>query len=735
MNNNSVLKSGIVRPPYQQVFAELVEGLALLEVLEVHDTQTLEYRFLQVNKAWQEQTGIPAEQTLGKNIAEVFPAMEDNGCDLLNRVYHTGQPACLNDFNIKPDSYYRVSIFKPHVGLLALLLVDSTEHTVVEQQLKIRLERIQRSRQRTVDRLRKEIKKRRIQKKQLFLADSVFLYSAEGICITNTNGVIERVNPAFTVITGYTSKEVVGKNPSILNSNYHSTRFYEEMWHRLKTQGSWCGEIWNRRKNGEIYPEYLAITAVTDEHDKITHYVALFHDRSELKASEEKLVHQSLHDALTGLPNRRLFIDHCDLLFAQALQHGTMLAVILLDIDDFKNINESLGYAVGDLVLQHVAARIKDCLRAQDVIARMGGDKFILLISDVEKPDDVLMLASRVMEKLNEAFTVHDHRIFLKVSLGISYFPEHGKNSQTLLQKAEMALYKAKELGKSRIFVFCEEISELVRRRIGLLHKMRLALEREEFELYYQPKVRFDTFRITGVEALIRWKTSDNQIVGPDEFIPLVEQSNLIIELGGWVIEEACRWLRIWRDHGHAELTMAVNLSTRQFLDPDLVEKIFSAVDRNHLSVDLLHLEITEHTMVEHMSKSIAIMERLAEYGFSISIDDFGTGFSSLAYLKRFPITTLKIDRSFIKDLPYDSHDQTIVRLVMSLAKSLDMSVVAEGVETREQLDFLRQLHCDEFQGYLCSPPLPPDEFEQVIEKNRVWSLEKEKRLPAVCKE
>jgi len=571
-------------------------------------------------------------------------------------------------------------------------------------------------------RLLREIKKRRLQKKQLFLADSVFLYTSEGICITDKDGSIETVNPAFTVITGYTAREVVGKNPRILQSTYHGQEFYQEMWHRLETQGSWSGEIWNRRKNGEIYPEYLAITAVTDEHDRVTHYVALFHDRSEIKASEEKLVHQTLHDTLTGLPNRSLFVDQCDLIMAEATRHGKKLAVILINIDDFKNINESLGYAVGDLVLQHIAERIKECLRARDVIARMGGDTFILLISDVEKSDNVLVLASRVMEELSEAFTIHDHRFFLKASCGISYFPEHGSTPQVLLQKAEMALYKAKELGKSRIFVFSEKVSQLVHRRIGLMNKMQLALERHEFELFYQPKVRFNDYRITGVEALLRWRTADNEIIGPDEFILLAENSDLIIKLGDWVIEEACSQLRTWHELGHTGLTMAVNLSPRQFLDPDLVESISSVLDRNHLSVHSLLLEITEHTMVEHLAEAVGIMEQLAHQGFALSIDDFGTGFSSLAYLKRFPISTLKIDRSFVKNLPEDNHDRTIVGLVLSLAKSLGMSVVAEGVETWEQLDFLRQLQCDEFQGYLCNRPLPAEKFEEFIAKSKVWN-------------
>ena len=717
------------RQQYQQLFEEMATGLILFEVIPPSDSTRQDYRFLKVNKAWQTLTGISAHRVLGKSVSKVSPRTEDYWYDALERVHWTGQAESMEDYFVELGRFYQVSIFRPQQDLLALSFIDITERKLAEQRLakkqellRTQLNRSRKSQEKTLKRLQREIDKRSSLKKQLFLSDSVFLYTSEGICITDAKGTIEQVNPAFTAITGYTANEAVGKKPSILRSNHHEPRFYKEMWHRLLTRGSWSGEIWNRRKNGEAYLEYLAITAVADEHDKVTHYVALFHDISELKASRDKVLHQSLHDALTGLPNRVLLADHCETLIVQADQHDENLAVVLIDIDDFRNINESLGYEIGDLVLQYVAGRISECCRARDVVARMGGDKFALLLPDIKNShDDVLLVATRVMDELSASFTVHEHQCFVNISIGIAFFPEHGRDTQVLLQKAEMALYKAKELGKSRVTVFTEEVSEVVQRRIELMHKLRLALERSEFELYYQPKIRLDNFLITGVEALIRWQGEDGEIVGPDEFIPLVEQSDLIIDLGDWVIEQACSQLRIWHDQGYSDLTMAVNLSARQFLDPDLVDKLFSVLDRNRLKAHSLHLEITEHTMVEYITEATIIMERLARHGFVLSIDDFGTGFSSLAYLKQFPITTLKIDRSFIKDLPVDSHDKTIVSLVQSLAKSLGMSVIAEGVETWEQLDFLRQLNCDEFQGYLCSRPLPAKEFERFIVENDVW--------------
>ena len=714
---------------YQQLFDEMAAALILFEVIETNGSTEPEYRSLKVNKAWKCQTGTSPKSIIGKTLVEAFPHMEENWIEAMDRVYRTGQGEHMEDYFVDLSRFYYVNIFKPQEGLLALSFVDITERKLADQRLmkskdllQVQLSRTKKNQNRVQKRLQREINKSSSIEKQIFLSESVFLHTSEGICITDAGGIIEQINPAFTAITGYTAKDAVGQNPRILKSDHHDKDFYRNMWEQLLTKGSWSGEIWNRRKNGESYPEYLVITAVTDEQDRVTHYVALFHDISEIKASSEQILHQSLHDALTGLPNRMLLNDHLSSLLIHADQNTEPLAVAMVDVNNFRDINDSLGYKVGDILLQQIAERISECCRAQDIVARIGGDKFALVLPDINHAiDDALLVTTRIMDQLSKSFSIHGHPVFIHSSIGISTFPEHGHDVHLLLQKAEMALHKAKELGKSRITLFTEDVNEEVQRRINLIRSLRLALKRKEFELYYQPKVRFDNGSISGVEALIRWQTADGELIGPNEFIPLAEKSELILEIGDWVIEEACRQLRIWHEQGHHDFTMAINLSARQFLEPGLVDKLFDALDRNSLKVRHLQLEITEHVMVEYVEQTKTIMERLARYGFSISIDDFGTGFSSLAYLKQFPITTLKIDRSFVMGLPADSHDKTIVRLVQTLAASLGMSVVAEGVETLEQLDFLGQLKCDEFQGYLCSRPLPAEELERFIRANAVW--------------
>ncbi|RUM46190.1 MAG: hypothetical protein DSY80_02465, partial [Desulfocapsa sp.] len=475
------------------------------------------------------------------------------------------------------------------------------------------------------------------------------------------------------------------------------------------------------RKSGEAYLEYLTINAVKDKKGKVLHYVAVFHDISELHSSKEKLAYTNSYDALTGLPNRSFFGNYCDELIVKINPHDENFVIARLDLDNFRDVNDSLGYEVGDVLLKKVATRIRNCCRNQDVVARLGGDDFAFLIPESGRSvDGTLLIMGRIMDELNKPFAIDKEPVFLQASIGLTIFPEHGNDSQTLLQSAELALYQAKKLGGSRIKIFTERAQAEHQRKLELKTNLRQALNSNEFELYYQPKVTCGNNRITGAEALIRWRRADGQLIPPDEFIPLAEESELITEIGAWVIEAAARQLQLWHRSGRTDFTVAINLSARQFVDPELLNRLRSAIDRYGLSVKDLQLEITEHTMVEQVEQTVEIMDKITEYGFSISIDDFGTGFSSLAYLKRFPITTLKIDRTFVQTLPDDPHDKTIINLSLSLARSLGLSVIAEGVETEEQLDFLCEIGCDEYQGYLCSRPLPPHEFEEFLEDWRI---------------
>jgi diguanylate cyclase (GGDEF)-like protein/PAS domain S-box-containing protein len=712
------------RQQFQQLFEETPAGLILFEVIEeVANPRQREFRFLMVNESWLRETGVRGEYVLGKTVAEAFPRIENYWYETMNRVHETGRPERIEEYFVELSRLFDVSFFKLQEGLLACSFIDSTDRKLAEQRTRKQHEQVRDSFGRVSKylaanrkRQKREEDKREGCERQMVLSDSIFLHTFEGICITGADGKIEQVNPAFTAITGYSEEEVLGKNPRILRSNHHDKAFYKNMWDNLLNTGSWEGEIWNRRKNGEAYLEYLAITAVTDRKDQVLNYVAVFHDISELHSSKEQIAYYTSYDALTGLPNRTFFVNHCSKLITYADPHDETFAVALLDLDNFRDVNEAMGYEVGDRILKRVASRIGRCCRNQDTVARLGGDGFAILVPESGRSiDEILLILERVMETVAKPFSIGGSQVFLKASIGVSVFPDHGNKSQTLLQKAEMALYQAKELGGSRVKIFTESAQEEVRRRLALKSSLRLALDREEFELYYQPKVNLKDDTINGVEALIRWHRQDGQLIPPDEFIPLAEESELITEIGAWVIEEASRQLNIWHKQGLTHFTVAINLSARQFVDLDLLDRLHGAIDRHGLNVRDLQLEITEHTMVEQIDQTVAIMESITEHGFAISIDDFGTGFSSLAYLKQFPITTLKIDRTFVKNLPDDKHDKTIISLTLSLARSLGMAVVAEGVETQEQLEFLRELGCDEYQGYLCSRPLPAQELEKFL--------------------
>lgn len=711
------------RHQFQQLFQESPAGLMLFDVTEDNLSTERVFRFVKVNKSYVVQAGIPEEYVLGKTLDEVFPRIESYWNKALNRVYETGKPEKVEEYFVELGRFFDVFFFKPYDGLLAGSFIDITDRKLAEQRNRKQHEQVQDSFDRVNKylitnrkRLKREEGRRQGYEKKIVLSDSIFLHTSEGICITGPDADIEQVNPAFTAITGYSEQEVLGENPRILRSHHQDDAFYKNMWNSLLTTGAWEGEIWNRRKNGEAYLEYLAITAVKDSKGKILNYVAVFHDISELFSSKEQIAYHTSYDALTGLPNRSLFMNYCSRQITCANPHDDTFAVALLDIDNFRDVNEGMGYEVGDRLLKRVARRIRKCCRSQDIIARLGGDEFALLIPcEDQMIEENLLIMGRVMEAVAQQFSIDGEQVFLKSSIGVAVFPNHGNESEQLLQKAEVALYQAKELGGSRVKVFTKRAMEEVQRRLDLKNSLRLALEQEEFELYYQPKVDFADGAIIGVEALIRWRRQDGQLIPPDEFIPLAEESELITDIGWWVIEEASRQLRLWHKLGMDRFTVAINLSARQFVDPNLLDHLHSAIERYELNVQDLQLEITEHTMVEEIDQTVAIMESLTKHGFPISIDDFGTGFSSLAYLKQFPITTLKIDRTFVKNLPDDKHDRTIISLTLSLARSLGMSVIAEGVETEEQLEFLRELGCDEYQGYYCSRPLPAPELEDFL--------------------
>ncbi|MCF6345963.1 MAG: EAL domain-containing protein [Thiomicrorhabdus sp.] len=550
------------------------------------------------------------------------------------------------------------------------------------------------------------------------LAQKVIENATEAVVFTDAKGLIIDVNNAYQTITGYQRKELIGKNPNVLKSGRHDRSFYQAMWGEIKAQGHWSGEVWDRRKNGEIYPKWLMINAMLDEEGVATGYVGLFSDLSEQKEAEEKLEELSFYDPLTHLPNRILFHDRLSVGLSIAKREKHPLAVLLLDLDRFKIVNDSLGHNVGDELLELIAKRFVTLGRESDTVARLGGDEFAVLLPELSNAEDASVVAQNFIDVLLEPFCLSGQSINISVSIGVSIFPSDGADVDGLIKRAELALYKAKEQGRNTYHYFSQELQDAVFEQLEMEDEMRHAILNQQFTLFYQPKISLKTNKITGMEALVRWIHPEKGLIPPDKFIPLAEESGLIIPLGEWILQEACRATAEWVKKYDENLVVAVNLSARQFKSEDLLKTIQNTLDTFQLDPKNIELEITESCVMENVENALQTMKDFRKSRLRLAIDDFGTGYSSLGYLKQFPMNTLKIDRSFIMDLTPDSDDAAIVEVVILLAKKLGLDVVAEGVETDAQLAFLRAQGCQYVQGYLLSRPLPADEFEAFLKDN-----------------
>ena len=537
----------------------------------------------------------------------------------------------------------------------------------------------------------------------------------EAILITDANANIIRVNQAFQDITGYSAEDVLGKNPRILSSGRHDKAFYAAMWDQLLGTGSWTGELWDRRKNGQIYPKWLTITAVKDIDGEVTAYVAMFSDISERKASEEKVKHLAYHDPLTNLPNRLAMYERLTQALSLAKRNEKQLAFMLLDLDNFKTINDSAGHIVGDQLLVQVALRLGESVRQSDLVARLGGDEFVIMLPDIDSPVDAAHVANKVLTSISETYLINGHELHTSPSIGICLYPDDAADDQELLKNADLAMYHAKSLGRGNYQFFTAEMQQATMLRIGIENDLRTALGQQQFMLYYQPQLDLRTGQLVGVEALLRWNHPERGLVPPMEFISIAEESGLIVPLGDWVLREACRQLSEWQAGGIKHIKMSVNLAARQFTDPDLPARIQEIMANNGLQAGSLDLEITESMAMKTPADAVAMMKMLTIHGQTLSMDDFGTGYSSLSYLKLFPITTLKIDRSFVKDIETDQNDANICDVTVLLAHKLGMKVVAEGVETEAQLKYLLSIGCEKIQGYLISKPMPADQTETFI--------------------
>lgn len=555
---------------------------------------------------------------------------------------------------------------------------------------------------------------------RLRLYGVAFESSREAIVITDLGPRILAINPAFTRLTGYSEAEALGQNPNIQRSGRHDAAFFRAMWDGVKTLGYWEGEVWNRRKDGEVFPQWLSINTVHDDSGQPTHYVAVASDLSQLKHSEDKLRHLAHFDLLTDLPNRVLLELRLEHALERAQRHGHGVAVLVMDLDRFKNINDSLGHASGDSLLQAIAQRLQGRLRAEDTLARLAGDQFVAVMEGLVDFRDAERMARDLQALLAAPFVMQEDReAYVTASVGISVCPEDGCTAAVLLDKATTAAHRAKELGGGQLSYYTGELNHQALAALELDGALRRALERGEFVLHYQPKVDLVSGRISGAEALVRWQRPDHGLVPPLQFIPLAERSGLIVPLGAWVIDEACRQMRVWSNTGLSGLSVAINVSARQFRGDDLEATISSALARHAIEPQHLMLELTESMLMERPDETVQRLTGLKKLGIRLSLDDFGTGYSSLGYLSRFPIDQLKIDRSFVNDIVTDPSSAIIATSVIALAHRMGIEVVAEGVETEPQLGYLRKNLCDKMQGFLFSKPVPADEFCELLRQDK----------------
>ncbi|MFZ2162095.1 MAG: EAL domain-containing protein [Sideroxyarcus sp.] len=542
------------------------------------------------------------------------------------------------------------------------------------------------------------------------LSARVFESSGEAILITDANAVAVAVNHAFVEMSGYRSEEVIGKNPRFLASGRHDTEFYRAMWDDIVKHGYWQGEIWDKHKSGRVYPKWMSITAVRDTKGEVVNYVSIARDTSEQTEAEKNIHFLAYYDVLTGLPNRTLLRDRLGQMIAVSHRDKQQFALLFMDLDRFKYINDSMGHSVGDRLLQAVALRIQEQVREEDTVARLGGDEFIVLLRETGA-NGAATVARKLLETLATPYDLDGHIISTQASIGISIFPDLANDADTLIKNADMAMYCAKEEGRNNYQFFQQDMNFRVDLLFSMEKDLRLALERGEFTLHYQPQADLSTGMLCGVEALLRWRHPEKGAVSPAEFIPVAEETGQIVPIGEWVLRTACAQMVAWRKQGATDVTMAVNLSMRQLRQPLLVELVKSVLKETGLEPRFLELEITEGIMMGDNKIAMNFLSEMHELGVQLSIDDFGTGFSSLNYLKKLPVHKLKIDQSFVRDIETDESDAAIIRSIISLGHRLNLRVIAEGVETQEQLDFLRIRGCDEMQGYFYARPMPAAEF------------------------
>lgn len=640
---------------------------------------------------------------------------------LIQFVQHTAQNiSTFEPLHLSPRTYAELAQIGSTFNILIEQLHQTKEQLSAEQQTSEAVHDQLKSeiltREQTHEKLLSEIATRKSAENYLQLFKNLFDHAIEGIIVTDKDARILTVNKSFTDITGYQPQEAIGRNPNMLSSGQQSANFYRKMWQSLQKNGSWFGEIINRKKDGTICPEWLSISQLKDKDNNTTHYFAFFHDISELKEKEKQISIMAYRDALTKLPNRAALEARLTKAISKAKREAGTLAVLFIDLDNFKNINDTLGHDKGDEVLIQVSKRINQVIRQEDTLSRLGGDEFILLSESIENESGIFHLAGRILSCLQEPFVIGFSELFINASIGIATYPNDGKNTNELIKNADMAMYRAKDEGKNKFVLFTQEMHENFLTHVRIENSIRTGLQKKEFIIYYQPKIDIPSERLTSFEALIRWN-KNGLIIGPDKFIPIAEESGLIDKMSLYVLEEVCIFLNKLHTQGTSLLPVSVNMAPRTFNNLEIVETIDTILHKYRIDHKYIEFEITETTAMQDIHHTLKTMNRFRQRGISFSIDDFGTGYSSLSYLNEMPVSTLKIDKRFID--ANDNHSRSIVSTIIAMSKQMQLKVIAEGVETGEQLDWLRTLGCNEAQGYFFAKPMPESDATQFIQNDQ----------------
>ncbi len=674
---------------YQALFDQMPSAAAVFKVVDGGE----DFVFQDFNRSAEQTEQLERSQLLGRGVLDVFPGTRSSGIyDLFRQVYETGKLTYIPEIYYKdernPGSWRENWVYKLSDDMIVSVYRDITERKHIESRLRTLSQAIEQS--------------------------------PVSVVITSPKGDIEYVNSTFESISGYTLGEVKGKNPNILKSGKIPDRVYHRLWQAISSGQSWEGEFQNKKKDGTLFWEYAHIAPVLNDQGEIEHYVAVKEDITTRKQNEKQILHQAHFDSLTDLPNRFLAMDRLTQMLNESKRSREKVSVLFIDLDDFKKINDSLGHEVGDKVLIEASRRLLTSVRTGDTVARLSGDEFIVLLSGLHKPEAAQIIAEKILDSFRRIFEIDGRELLITASIGIAIYPDDNDTTSGLLRSADSAMYHSKESGRNTFSFFTERMNQEVSKRLALEEQIHGALERREFSVYYQPQVNVKTGHIVGAEALLRWNNPVLGSVSPDDFIPIAEQTGLIIKLGEFVLEEALSKTAIWQNHIDRDFRIAVNISPRQFLRTSLYDEIKHLLQKAGVQPQQLELEITEGVLMTGHTYVEETLDRITALGILVAMDDFGTGYSSLSYLRSYPFRTLKIDQSFIRDISTDKADRELISAAISMAHGLNLSVIAEGVETEEQLNYLKAQGCDFAQGYLFSQPIDSADMSKLLEQKLI---------------